>query len=195
MPYLKRLPLPVGLRSRGAGRGNRTHLILFVRQMFSPENEPRVVSAARFERTPLGSKPSALPGWAIRSRFRRKGSNLRCAGQSRGSCHWTTPEFLSLRAESNHHGRAYEARLSPRSAARESEATSFAKTAAFRHQLTVDCSPRRHSPRSRPRDLHPPSPAYQAGAALLGVDGKAGAATENRTRISSLACSNSTLEP
>ena len=50
-------------------------------------------------------------------RLRRKGSNLRRAGQSRVSYRWTTPERSSLRKESNLRTRAYEARLPPRSAA------------------------------------------------------------------------------
>ena len=50
-------------------------------------------------------------------RLRRKGSNLRRAGQSRVSYRWTTPERSSLRKESNLRTRAYEARRPPRSAA------------------------------------------------------------------------------
>jgi hypothetical protein len=50
-------------------------------------------------------------------RLRRKGSNLRRAGQSRVSYRWTTPERSSLRKESNLRTRAYEARHPPRNAA------------------------------------------------------------------------------
>src|SRR5215831_7803780 len=54
-------------------------------------------------------------------RLRRKGSNLRRAGQSRVSYRWTTPECSSLRKESNLRTRAYEARHPPRSAAMQKE--------------------------------------------------------------------------
>ena len=54
-------------------------------------------------------------------RLRRKGSNLRRAGQGRVSYRWTTPERSSLRKESNLRAQAHEARLPPRSAAMQKE--------------------------------------------------------------------------
>lgn len=67
----------------------------------------------------LGPEPSAPPlsHTHVFCGLRRKGSNLRRAGQSRMSYRWTTPELSSLRKESDLRARAYEARLPPRSAA------------------------------------------------------------------------------
>ena len=93
MQGLKLPPLPIGLRSRGAGREDRTLLSLFVRQEPSPDDEPRVVWVARFE--------------LAFSRFQTE----RCSRLSHTQMKWL------LRRESNPRARAYEARLPPRNAA------------------------------------------------------------------------------
>jgi hypothetical protein len=62
-PGLKRAPLPIGLRARGTGREDRTLLRLFVRQVLSPESEPRMGQRGRNRTCDLRlPEPTLLPG-------------------------------------------------------------------------------------------------------------------------------------